>query len=152
MVSIVSKSAGTVLVLPQRTLRYRRLAVITFIIIPVLLCVPGPWMEGLRSWVYVLLQLPPAELVPSDFPTDKLIHASLFAICAAFFVRGWSTFREHWWWVCALLFFYGALTEFVQRFVPGRSSTLGDLLADAMGAVVGAGVTLLYLRLRPKEE
>ncbi|MDA1372066.1 MAG: hypothetical protein O2971_15050 [Proteobacteria bacterium] len=34
----------------------------------------------------------------------------------------------------------------IQRYVPGRSATLGDLLADGVGVLVGVGVALLSLR------
>ena len=41
----------------------------------------------------------------------------------------------------------GGLIEIAQYFVPGRSSEWGDLLADAGGAVTGAALALLWLRL-----
>ena len=47
-----------------------------------------------------------------------------------------------------MLILYGGATELIQRFVPGRSATLGDLLADGVGVLVGVGVALLYLRRR----
>ncbi len=136
--------------LERRTRRYRRLAWATFIAILLMLSLPGHWIEGLKVWIQALLQFPPSGLESWDFPTDKLIHASLFALCAALFVRGWTTFQDRWWLVCLMLFLYGLVTELIQRFVPGRSATLGDLLADGMGVVVGVGMTLLYLRNRPK--
>ncbi len=38
---------------------------------------------------------------------------------------------------------FGAVTELIQLLVPGRSADLGDLLADAVGAVVVCGMLAL---------
>ena len=57
-------------------------------------------------------------------------------------------FRQHWWAVCLLLFVYGLVTELIQRYVPGRSATLGDFLADVIGVVIGMTAALVYLRKR----
>jgi VanZ family protein len=35
---------------------------------------------------------------------------------------------------------YGAIDEFHQSFVPGRSSTVADGIADAAGAALGAWI------------
>jgi len=47
-----------------------------------------------------------------------------------------------------LLLLFGVLTELIQRYVPGRSATVGDLLADCVGIGLGVGVALVYLRGR----
>lgn len=44
---------------------------------------------------------------------------------------------------------WGAIDEIHQAFVPGRSSDVGDLIADGCGAVVGAMVYLLVRRRQP---
>ena len=36
-----------------------------------------------------------------------------------------------------ILLGYGMLTEFLQLFVPGRGASIGDFLADCIGAGVG---------------
>jgi len=40
----------------------------------------------------------------------------------------------------------GALDEFIQKFVPGRSSSVNDLLADATGLLLAQAVFLLVVR------
>ncbi|MDA1372067.1 MAG: hypothetical protein O2971_15055 [Proteobacteria bacterium] len=37
-----------------------------------------------------------SALSSSDFPFDKLLHVSMFSLCAALFVRGWTTYAERW--------------------------------------------------------
>ena len=39
--------------------------------------------------------------------------------------------------------FYGASDEWHQRFVPGRSPSLGDWAADVAGVVLGYGLVML---------
>ncbi|GAW93133.1 VanZ family protein [Calderihabitans maritimus] len=47
-------------------------------------------------------------------------------------------------WAVAISIFYGITDEIHQYFVPGRTSAISDLLADAVGAV-SAQVLRLYL-------
>jgi VanZ family protein len=48
---------------------------------------------------------------------------------------------------------YAATDEFHQRFVPGRSAQLSDLLADAVGVMVGTGLCWAWGRFKvPRHE
>ncbi len=129
----------------KRTRLYRRLAICTSIGVLVLLCLPGSWIEALQSYINVW---PPSESESTDFPIDKVVHAFLFSLCAALFIRGWNNLRQRWYLVCALLLLYGLVTELIQRYIPGRSSSFGDLLADGAGIGFGVGIALVYLRKR----
>ena len=131
-----------------RTLWYRRLAWVSLFSIIIILTLPGHWIEALQVWALTWWPWPSSGLASSPLPIDKVIHASLFAVCAALFVRGWTTFRERWWVICLMLFLYGVVTEVIQYFVPGRSASIGDLLADAAGGVIGVVAALAYLRGR----
>lgn len=101
------------------------------------------WWLG---WLIILyLCLEPQPEMPLDL-TDKSWHflgyLAMSAGIASFCherrcVLGWT----------ALAVLMGGLIEIAQYFVPGRSSEWGDLLADAGGAVTGAAVALLWLRL-----
>lgn len=76
-------------------------------------------------------------LVPP--PWDKLAHASVFALLAACIGYG-SGLRGH---AMLLLAFgaavaVGALDEWHQVYLPGRSAGLDDLTTDAVGAALGA--------------
>lgn len=48
---------------------------------------------------------------------------------------------RRWWWVVVLAGLYGLTDEFHQRYVPGRTPDLRDVLAD----VIGAGVVVVAL-------
>ena len=126
----------------RRTRRYRLLALASFVVILVFLSLPGHWIAALQSWVQLWWPWSSSDSIPSNFPTDKLIHGVMFATCAALVVRGWA--------VCLMLFLYGMVTELIQRYVPGRSASLGDFLADGVGVLIGVGVALVYLRKRAR--
>jgi len=95
--------------------------------------------------------------MPQPFPLgevpfkDKGIHFVEYGVLAALLahaVRG--SFRE---WrghsvflvASAASTFWGLLDEIHQAYVPGRVSDTGDLIADALGSVLGA---LIYLAFR----
>ena len=73
-------------------------------------------------------------------PYDKLAHAALFATLAYILAAS----RPHrfsslsWLVSCALAATtVGLADEIHQMFIPGRSAGLGDVAADAMGALLG---------------
>lgn len=76
---------------------------------------------------------------------DKVIHGSVWCVLAALYaltaVR--PTTRAA---VVAIIAaaVFGATDEFHQSFVPGRDASLLDLLADTVGAVVGALAVTWY--------
>lgn len=76
---------------------------------------------------------------------DKLIHASVWSVLGALFaltaIRP-TTRAAAVAIVAAALF--GASDEFHQSFVPGRDASLLDLLADTVGATVGAFAVTWY--------
>ncbi|MDH3980911.1 MAG: VanZ family protein, partial [Gammaproteobacteria bacterium] len=50
------------------------------------------------------------------------------------------------WKITALTALYGVLDEFHQSFVPGRNADVLDVLADASGALLGAGLLFFTVR------
>jgi VanZ family protein len=76
-------------------------------------------------------------------PWDKLAHVSVFAVLAA--VMGYAS-RLRGWPMLLVGFSYalgmGALDEWHQMYLPGRSAGLDDLAADAVGAALGIGALL----------
>ena len=76
-------------------------------------------------------------LVPP--PWDKLAHASVFALLAACvgYGSGWHG-RAMLLLAFGAALAVGALDEWHQVFLPGRSAGLDDLAADAVGAALGA--------------
>jgi VanZ family protein len=78
---------------------------------------------------------PPAQL---DMGWDKLNHVAAFSALALLARLSCPASRRALPLSSAALFAFGGLIEVLQRFVPGRSSEWGDLLADAIGIACGA--------------
>lgn len=82
-------------------------------------------------------------LIPE--PWDKLAHATVFgalAIAVAL-ASGWRDARAQWLGFAVALI-VGVADEWHQVFLPGRTASLDDLAADAVGAALG----VLALRWR----
>lgn len=108
-----------------------------------LVCLLAPASAVLSAKVWVASWLPMASAIDrldATAQSDKLVHASLFVVLGALAARGWPRPRQRWRALAGLLLL-GVLTEALQSLIPGRSASLGDWLADALGACVG-----LYLR------
>ncbi len=80
-------------------------------------------------------------------PWDKLLHALAYG---AFALLAWraATGARQYTWLCLLIVLYGGLMEVGQGFIPGRMMSLGDLLANTVGVLLGA---LLARRLLPAD-
>jgi VanZ family protein len=85
---------------------------------------------------------------------DKVAHAAAYAVLGLLLAR--AAFRS---WPerglvsmsalgAGLAAIYGVLDEVHQSFVPGRHATVGDVIADAVGAILGAGVFIALMRRR----
>lgn len=84
------------------------------------------WQSGTADVGGLLGSLPPGS--------DKVGHFAAFALLAAMLTLA----TERPLLAAALATLYGATDEVHQAFVPGRWSDPLDLLADALGAAVGA--------------
>lgn len=87
--------------------------------------------------VVTALLLAPPTLVGGDDAVslphaDKLVHFAMFALLA------WLAPRSRLAW--GALAAYAIATEAAQALVPGRSPDAWDLLADALGILVGAAL------------
>ena len=89
--------------------------------------------------------------------TDKMAHAGVYAGLAFLVARAFAggfpgriTPRTALLAV-AVTIAYGVSDEWHQLFVPGRTADRADVVADAIGALVGAGVCWAWgtIRLRP---
>jgi len=97
----------------------------------------------------ILLTLPgtslPSENWMGDIGLDKWIHIFLFAVMA--FLACWAIYtinknkdrnKRHFIIAGLLCIAYGVVMEFVQKYyVPNRSFDLGDIIADAIGGIIG---------------
>lgn len=101
------------------------------------------WWLG---WLVILVAcLRPQPELPFDL-SDKGWHFLGFLAMSAGIVGFCHERRGLLGWA-AFALFMGALIEVLQAFVPGRSSELADLLADAAGVAAGTTIALLWLRL-----
>ncbi|RID99981.1 hypothetical protein D3F03_06295 [Simplicispira hankyongi] len=120
----------------------------TMALLVTLVCLLAPANAVLAAKVWAASWLPMATVLDAADATaysDKLVHASLFAVLGGLAARSWQQGRQRWWAVAALLLL-GALTEVLQSAIPGRSASLGDWLADALGL---AGSLLLVPPVQP---
>ncbi len=67
-------------------------------------------------------------------PWDKLAHALEYGGLGFLLGRGLGRPLP----AAVLAVLYGLSDELHQRYVPGREASAGDLLADAVGALIGA--------------
>lgn len=92
--------------------------------------------------VFILATTPAANHPPTLFDWDKLNHGIAFLVLS--FLLSYSYPEKTLpWRDFGLLMGYGVLIEIAQYFVPGRSSSLNDLMADA------SGMFIFYLLLPP---
>lgn len=69
---------------------------------------------------------------------DKVAHLCLYLVLGASLAWGRRrSGRGSPWILLSLGLLYGALDEWHQGFVPGRTPSLGDLWADAVGLILG---------------
>lgn len=84
-------------------------------------------------------------------PLDKVLHFIAYFVLGASFclwIRGARWQKRPWPHLLLVLLacaVFGLTDEFHQSFVPGRSVSLGDLLADLCGSLIAA---LLYMLTR----
>ncbi len=107
-------------------------AIIYFILMTALLCLPGNTFENVdQSWM-------------EQYQLDKVIHALLFGLLVYLFCRP-IRLKGHFTKAISILFFvilllaiiYGVVIEFIQMAIPGRSFDGWDILGDTVGAYIG---------------
>jgi VanZ family protein len=101
--------------------------------------------------IFAASSLPGSTYPPVKLPAaDKVVHVAIFAVLGALCARGargsggWMAARALW-VGSTLATLYGVTDEVHQMFVPRRSPDWRDVLADAIGAFIGAA---LFVRLR----
>ena len=105
-------------------------AVIWFIIVLVLICLPKTDLPQVDAWIY------------SIYP-DKWVHAIMFGVMGWLFIlpfhkSDWDKKRKSRLFILitCLVSVWGFITECIQLFVPGREFDLLDWGADTLGAVI----------------
>lgn len=101
------------------------------------LLTPADAVLAVKVWVASWLPMASAlDAADVTAHSDKLVHAGLFALLGWLGARSWSLPPQRWRLVVGLLLL-GVLTEALQSLIPGRSASLGDWLADAVGVFSG---------------
>lgn len=112
----------------------------------VALLLPAPELLRLKLWVVRwwpwMLDLSRANDAPG---ADKWVHGGLFAVLGLLGALAWRGMRARPALLLGLVVL-GALTELMQAYVPGRSMSAADWVADSAGALLGLGVGWLWGR------
>lgn len=110
----------------------------------------GLWapVVAYSSLIYFVSDQP--TLPGPPLPVDKVLHALAYGLLAVLVLRAahGGLKRLRWAPTAAALLFtagYGALDEFHQSFVAGRDASGWDVTADALGAVLAAGVVAMLV-------
>jgi VanZ family protein len=111
------------------------------------------WLPPLLwAGVIIFATSMPSDLVPQQVSTfDKAAHFSMYAILAGLLTRHLSEVITRWRAAAAALAIavaFGAIDEWHQQFIPGRSTELADWQADSLGAATGAALAVLLGRRR----
>lgn len=108
-------------------------------------------------WAAVILTLtsiPAPDLAPVGafaFPgADKLVHAGLYGVLGLLLARavGAAAPRRTLGRVMLGVLAFASLDEWHQRFIPGRSAEVLDVVADVAGAAAGLAAATFLLRRR----
>lgn len=106
----------------------------------------GAW-RGL-FWIAVVaitaLALAPRPPASADLGWDKLNHLAAFAALGLLGRLAWPAHGLARWAVGLLV--YGGLLEIAQGLTPNRQAEWGDLLADAIGLLIGGALALGWQR------
>ena len=108
---------------------------------------------GWAGVIFYLSHLPGVDVPPLFFGKDKLFHAVVFGILGFFALGAMKTTADGHrvfqpWLAVVLVIVYGVLDEFHQHFVPGRSSDIYDVMADAVGGMLGVWLSYRFIKAR----
>ncbi|MBA4070522.1 MAG: hypothetical protein C0497_01605 [Gemmatimonas sp.] len=98
------------------------------------------WVVGWALLIEVLMLWPSPPDVPGlpwKVGLDKVAHAALFGVLAVLGAWALEERGRSWWPALVGAVAFGALTEVQQQLIPSRAMEMGDILADAAGAVIG---------------
>lgn len=111
------------------------------------------WLPPLL-WAGVILfgtSLPQEAVPVQTSKIDKLLHFSIYTVFSFLLTRQILDITTRWRAAAiavGVAMVFGALDEWHQRFIPGRSTEFADWQADSVGALVGALACVAVLRRR----
>ncbi len=99
--------------------------------------------------IFYMSSRPAPEVIPDIWNIDKIIHFIEYGILGILWFRALNHSRQKMREIAVAAFFitfiYGVSDEIHQYFVPKRSSSIYDVVADGLGAWVGVWS---YIRIR----
>jgi len=106
--------------------------------------------------IFYLSHLPGVDVPPLFFGNDKLLHASVFGILGFLTLGAMKTTVDDYrvfqpLLAVVLVSVYGVLDEFHQHFVPGRSPDIYDVIADALGGMLGVWASYRFIKARARK-
>lgn len=112
------------------------------------------------AFILLLTSVPGADIPRVSFLSfhslDKLVHGTMYAIFAWLathsLVRAGRPLRQAIFVVLMGIAIFGALDEWHQQFIPGRSMDLFDWTADLSGALIGTFAASMALRVRERNQ
>lgn len=116
-----------------------------FFVVLILVCTPGPDLPDVGDWF-------------GKLSIDKFIHCGIFGLLALLW--NWPVLKsnlpnlqkKHWFLKIALaVSIFGIITELLQKYyIPGRSFSLIDCLADIIGGFGALIIARIFLKNPPK--
>jgi VanZ family protein len=113
-----------------------------------------PWLF-LMIIIFIQSSIGSLKLPDIEFDlADKIVHFLIFGILGILMARGLrnlgnKTIKDNYLSITILVcILYGASDEIHQYFVPGRYSSLGDWIADALGIVIMVWVYHWFVKYR----
>lgn len=100
----------------------------------------------------ILLVLPGSTFPKEDWLSkiwfDKWVHIGLFSIMVVLWCRGLQkASKKQYFFIPAAALAYGIIMEFIQQhFVVNRSFDPGDIVADAIGCIIGYWFSFRYIK------
>jgi len=120
------------------------------------------WIPAIL-WAFVIF-IQSANSAPpgADLAPDYVLHFLAYGVLATALLYGFSGDPRLLWkgefhpWQAVLsalaAIAYGFTDEWHQSFVPGRTPSWHDIGADCLGALAVAGIAIIWIRLRRKQQ
>jgi len=96
----------------------------------------GRWATIMAFLAITYLAIQPSSIVLVDSFNDKIKHILAFFVLTVGLLRYW---RLSWPLTAVVLLAFGVGIEIAQSFIPGRTATPWDVLANGFGFLLGWG-------------
>jgi VanZ family protein len=93
----------------------------------------------------ILSLLPPKSALNLG-SNDKISHFIAYFVLSLNGLLVWRISNKTFWLISAIIS-YGLLLEFLQGFVPGRYTSLLDVIANTIGVLFGFIINMIFLKI-----